>query len=82
MHSGIVSKATILFVRLIVNHAFVDGNKRIAAEALELFLRRNGYALQNSDESVLSLAHAVAVGIYDEAAVQAWITARAGHNMT
>jgi death-on-curing protein len=30
---------------LIINHPFIDGNKRIAFAAMDVFLRMNGYQL-------------------------------------
>ncbi len=39
-------KAAALVFLLIANHPFRDGNKRIAGEALRLFLARNGLALR------------------------------------
>ncbi len=37
--------ATALFESLLVNHAFVDGNKRVAFFATDVFLRLNGWKL-------------------------------------
>ena len=41
-------------------HAFVDGNKRIAAVACELFLRDNGIRLNWTNEEVIATFLAVA----------------------
>ena len=58
---------------LATNHPFVDGNKRIAFVALELFLHLNGYRLAASDaESVMSML-AVAAGTMNEEALAAWV---------
>ena len=38
--------AAALFESLIMNHPFVDGNKRVAFFATDVFLRLNGYMLQ------------------------------------
>jgi death on curing protein len=38
--------AAALFESLIMNHPFVDGNKRVAFFATDVFLRLNGYKLQ------------------------------------
>lgn len=38
--------AAALFESLLFNHAFVDGNKRIAFFAADVFLRLNGWKLQ------------------------------------
>jgi death on curing protein len=58
---------------LATNHPFVDGNKRIAFVALELFLALNGYQLAADDaECVMSLL-AVAAGTMKEDALADWI---------
>jgi len=58
---------------LATNHPFVDGNKRIAFVALELFLALNGYQLAADDaECVMSLL-AVAAGAMKEDALADWI---------
>ena len=58
---------------LAANHPFVDGNKRIAYVALELFLALNGVRFAASDaESVMSML-AVAAGTMKEDALASWI---------
>lgn len=44
-HPTLPEKAAALGYSLAMNHAFVDGNKRIAHAALELFLVLNGHEL-------------------------------------
>jgi len=43
-------------------HAFIDGNKRIAAAITELFLNINPASLQASDDEVESLILGIAAG--------------------
>lgn len=45
------SKAAALLESLVLNHPFVDGNKRTGIASAALFLRRNGWRMQagNSD---------------------------------
>jgi death on curing protein len=74
MRSGIVSKAAILFFRLIQNHPFYDGNKRIAAQALRTFLTRNGFSLHATELELLTLAREVALAKVGLPNVEAWIT--------
>lgn len=58
------------------NHPFVDGNKRTALVAIELFLLLNGAELQATDvECVLTILD-LAAGKLDEAELAAWIRAR------
>lgn len=55
------------------NHAFVDGNKRTAFVAIELFLALNGFTLDASDaESVVTML-SLAAGTLDEGALADWI---------
>ena len=55
------------------NHPFVDGNKRTAFVAMELFLLCNGYVLTASDpQCVLSMLD-VAAGEMSEEALAKWL---------
>ena len=42
-YDDLLGMASALFESLIKNHAFVDGNKRVAFFATDVFLRMNGY---------------------------------------
>jgi death on curing protein len=55
------------------NHPFVDGNKRTAFVAVELFLRLNGYQLHADDSACVLTMLAVAAGDVDESTFAAWI---------
>jgi death-on-curing protein len=55
------------------NHPFMDGNKRVAFVAVELFLDLNGWQLVASDlECVMTMLH-VAAGEIEEAEFANWI---------
>ncbi len=43
-------------------HAFIDGNKRIAAAASEIFLEINGFALNAPNDEIYDLFMSVAAG--------------------
>jgi death-on-curing protein len=55
------------------NHPFVDGNKRTAFVACELFLVANGYDLAASDEECLAMMLSLAASEIDEAQFTAWL---------
>jgi death-on-curing protein len=55
------------------NHPFVDGNKRTAFVAVELFLWLNGQALHADDGDCVLTMLAVAAGDLDEAGLAAWL---------
>jgi death-on-curing protein len=45
-YADLAEMAAALFESLIMNHPFVDGNKRVGFFATDVFLRLNGYKLQ------------------------------------
>ena len=55
------------------NHPFVDGNKRTAFVAVELFLMLNGCELVASDADCVLTMLDVAAGQLDEDAFAAWL---------
>jgi death on curing protein len=55
------------------NHPFVDGNKRTAFVACELFLATNGYDLVASDEECLAMMLSLAASEIGEAEFAAWL---------
>ena len=59
------------------NHAFVDGNKRTAFVATELFLNLNGWRLSASDAECVLTMLAVATGEMTEDEFAAWLSEHA-----
>lgn len=55
------------------NHAFIDGNKRTAFVAVELFLALNGFDLVASDADCVMNMLDVAAGEIEEVAFANWI---------
>jgi death on curing protein len=55
------------------NHPFIDGNKRTAFVAVELFLVLNGYQLIADDAACVLTMLNLAAGDLDEAAFAAWL---------
>ncbi len=47
-YDDIVAEAAALMESLAINHPFVDGNKRIAFAAAEVFLRINGWCVRRA----------------------------------
>ena len=58
------------------NHPFVDGNKRSAFVAVELFLHLNGLRLDASDADCVMVMLSLAAGDIDEATFAAWLRER------
>jgi len=55
------------------NHAFVDGNKRIAFMAMMVFLRKNGVAFAPDPAQATAIILAVAAGEVSENSLTRWI---------
>ncbi|MBM6594545.1 type II toxin-antitoxin system death-on-curing family toxin [Microvirga pudoricolor] len=55
------------------NHPFLDGNKRTAYVAMELFLAKNGHALTASDEDAVITFLRLAAGELEESELASWI---------
>jgi death on curing protein len=53
-------------------HAFLDGNKRLAAAVAEIFLELNGAALQTTDEEIVAVFLAIAAGEVSRQDVEQW----------
>lgn len=62
LHAGLPEKAAAYHFHLCANHPFMDGNKRVAVVAAEVFLLINGQELSASDNDVEDLTTGVAAG--------------------
>jgi len=54
------------------NHAFIDGNKRTALVALELFLELNSFELAADDAQCVLVMLSVASGAFSESELAGW----------
>jgi death-on-curing protein len=74
---SVVEKAAATVFLLIANHPFRDGNKRVAGEALRLFLARNGLTLEADDAELRALTRLVTT-LHDprDERLVGWIAAR------
>lgn len=61
-YTDLVGMAAALFESLIMNHPFVDGNKRVAFFATDVFLRLNGHFLKVDPHE----AHAHLIDLLEE----------------
>ena len=77
LYPDLFSKAAILFYLLVMNHAFVDGNKRTAALSLIEFLERNGYTLDATNDELYQFTIEVASSVSTKEEVEMWIRDKA-----
>ncbi len=75
-YDDVVAMAAALFESLLMNHAFVDGNKRIAFFATDVFLRMNGWRLEiRTREAYEFLIGGLETGSLDREALDEWLRA-------
>jgi death-on-curing protein len=73
-YGDLVERAAALFESLLMNHPFVDGNKRVAFFATDTFLRLNGWRLDaEAPRAHAFIADALSSGRSDLAQWVKWI---------
>jgi death-on-curing protein len=70
---SLAEKAGALVYALVQNHPFWDGNKRIAAAALRLFVQRNAAHIDASDQELQQFTTRIARGDMHDSDLQAWL---------
>ena len=74
--SGVCSLAAAYGFALANNHPFIDGNKRVAFQAMYVFLGLDGLRIHAQEEEVVSLMLAVAGGSVSEAQLTSRLRAK------
>jgi death-on-curing protein len=70
---ALAAKAAYILFNIITTHPFIDGNKRTAFGAADVFLRLNGYSLRVAAEDGLGFVVKIAAGKVEETEVRKWI---------
>lgn len=73
LYPTLQEKAAALAHSLAMNHPFVDGNKRVAHAAMEIFLLLNGYEIQASVDEQEDLFIQLASGKISREELSRWI---------
>jgi death on curing protein len=73
LHRSIFSKTAAYGFHVCRNHPFVDGNKRVAFILMVLFLDRNGWELQASEEDAYSTMISLAEGNLTKPELANWL---------
>jgi death on curing protein len=73
-YEDIVAEAAALMESMAINHPFVDGNKRIAFAAADVFLRINGWRLQRAAMQIYrEMMQMFESGTFDIAHLDPWL---------
>jgi death-on-curing protein len=76
LYPDLGAKAAALLHSLVMNHPFVDGNKRVGAAAAELFVELNDHDLNASDSELEDVTLATARGEMSAEALAIWFRQR------
>ena len=74
LYPTIECKATALCFSLVMNHPFVDGNKRIGHAAMETFFVMNGFALAADVDDAEKIILTLAAGELSREELLEWVT--------
>ena len=73
LYPSLLDKAARLCFGLVKNHPFSDGNKRIGAHAMLVFLSINGVELEYRDNELIELILSVASSESDDKHILRWL---------
>ena len=74
-YDGIIEEAAALMESLAINHAFVDGNKRVSFFVTDLFLRMNGHFIDcDSMEAYEHVIHLFDTNSFRFAELVVWLS--------
>lgn len=76
LYPNLWTKSAALMHALLFNHAFIDGNKRVAFVAADAFLRRNGYRLRCNQNAAYEFLIAAIKSRLDVEGLAKWICRR------
>lgn len=73
-YTDIIAEAAALMESLAINHPFIDGNKRVAFAATDIFLRINGYRI-NSKPMVIyaDMMQMFDTGTFNQIHLEQWL---------
>lgn len=73
-YADLIEEAAALWESLAMNHGFVDGNKRVAFECVDVFLGLNGFEIiADPDDVIVFIYHYLEAGTFTKEALDAWL---------
>jgi death-on-curing protein len=73
-YKDVIESAAALLESLAMNHPFIDGNKRVAFAATDVFLKINGFRFDlNSKEIYVALMEFFDTGSFKMATLEPWL---------
>lgn len=78
LHPALPEQAAAYLFHLVMNHPFVDGNKRTAFATMTTFLKMNGCRLNLSQDE----AYRLVLQVIESKMSKAWLAARLAENIS
>lgn len=72
LYSSVFEKAVALVHSLILNHPFIDGNKRTGVVSGLVFIEMNGYAFDVTQDELVEMALKIATKVCDIKEIADW----------
>lgn len=73
LHPSVIDKAAALFESIIINHPFIDGNKRVAYAFMRIVLTEAGIEINASEDEKYKFVIAGSKGKLDVPTIKRWI---------
>jgi len=74
LYTSVLEKAASLIESILINHPFIDGNKRTGYILLRLFLIQNGIDINASQDNKYEFVIDIASGILKYEGIVSWLT--------
>lgn len=73
-YADLVEQAAALWESLVMNHGFIDGNKRVAFACMDIFLGLNGARLEAEPEGVITFIYRhLEAGTFRKPVLEEWL---------
>lgn len=73
LYPSVIDKASALFQSIIINHPFIDGNKRMAYAFMHILLSEAGFTITASEDEKYNFVIEASKGNMDFEAIKNWI---------
>ena len=81
LYPSVILKAAALLESILLNHPFIDGNKRVGYTLMRLFLLSNGFDIEASQDDKYEFIISVASGKKDFDGIDKWLTVHTSQNI-
>jgi death-on-curing protein len=73
LYPSSIEKASAIFESLIINHLFIDGNKRTAFVMMRILLHLNKYQIISSEDELYNFIISAAKGDLEYSTIREWL---------